>query len=149
MIAWKYIDKRAATIAAIRDYTNMRAVINNTPDEIKELYGRMTAPRTPNMSGMPTNPNPLAGQSSLAGQIDKLDILRDRYSSAIEYMSWCEPAWGVLTDKEKRILSEYYMGEGIRNGARVRLADEFNYTERHIDRLCGKAMRRLRSLLFG
>lgn len=148
-IAWKYIDKRTATVAAIRDYTNMRAVINNTPDEIKELYDQMSAPRTTNISGMPTTHNPLAGQNSLAGQLDKLDILRDRYSSAIEYMSWFEPAWGTLTDKEQRILTEYYMSDCFRNGARIRLADEFNYTERHIDRLCVKALQRLRALLFG
>lgn len=31
MIALKYINKNAATAAAIRDYENMRFIINNTP----------------------------------------------------------------------------------------------------------------------
>jgi len=39
MIAWAYLDKTAAAVAAMRDYDSMRAILNNTPDEIKEAYG--------------------------------------------------------------------------------------------------------------
>lgn len=88
MIALKYINKNAAAIAAIRDYNNMRFIINNTPQEIKDVYEKMSAPRTPKLSGMPSARNPQAGADKLAAQIDKLDILRERYSQAIEYMAW-------------------------------------------------------------
>ena len=52
MIAWRYIDKPAATIAAIKDYNSMRKVINITPQEIKELYDRMISPRAAKLTGL-------------------------------------------------------------------------------------------------
>ena len=81
MIALKYINKNAATVAAIRDYNNMRFIINNTPQEIKDVYEKMTSPRTPKLSGMPSERNPQAGADKLAAQLDRLtycenDILR-------------------------------------------------------------------------
>lgn len=149
MIAWKYIDKTAATVAALRDYDNMRAIINNTPDDIKELREKMASPRTPRLTGMPLAHNPNAGENKITVHIDRLDILRERYNIAVEYMVWFESAWGTLTDREKHILRECYMSESLRGGARLRLAEELSYTERHIDNLRDKALKRLRILLFG
>ena len=149
MVAWKYIDKVSATIAALRDYENMRAIINNTSDEIKELHAHMASPRAANLTGMPSVRNPLSGQDKLVEQIDKMNVLNERYNTAIEYMAWFEPAWAILTDREQHILSECYTGENFRDGARLRLSGELCYTERHIDRLRAKALARLKSLLFG
>jgi hypothetical protein len=78
-----------------------------------------------------------------------LDVLHERYNTASEYMVWFDLAWDALTDTERRILSEYYMDLRFRNGARERLARELGYAERHIDRLCNKALSRFRTLLFG
>jgi DNA-directed RNA polymerase sigma subunit (sigma70/sigma32) len=149
MIAWKYIDKTAATISAMRDYDNMRAIINNTPDEIKTIYENLSSPRASAISGVPSTRNPQSSEDRLADQIDRLDVLRERYSTAVAYMKWFEPAWGTMTDREKHILRECYMTESLRNGARLRLSEELNYTERHIDNLRDKALKRLRTLLFG
>ena len=88
MIAWKYIDKNTAAIAAIRDYDSMRVIINNTPDEIKEIHSSMSAPRTANLSGIQSSHNPLSTQEKLMEQIDKMNVLRERYNSAVEYMTW-------------------------------------------------------------
>ena len=149
MIAWKYIDKTNATITAMRDYDSMRFIINNTPDEIKEVYERMTAPRQVSISDAPSCFNPKSGEDRLAEQIDRLDVLRERYSTAVEYMSWFEAAWGTLTDNEKHILREFYMGTSLRSGATSRLMAELNYTERHVERLRSKALKHLQVLLFG
>ncbi len=148
MIALKYINKNAATVAAIRDYENMRFIINNTPLEIKDVYAHMTAPRGPKLSGILSARNPQAGADMLAAQIDKLDILRERYSQAIEYMAWFEPAWSSLTDIEQRILSEFYMTDNQKSGATYRLMDELSYSESHIERLRSNALNHLRSLLY-
>lgn len=149
MIALKYINKNAATIAAIRDYNNMRFIINNTPEEIKDVYEKMSAPRTPKLSGIPSARNPQAGADKLVAQIDKLDILRERYSQAIEYMKWFEPAWSSMTDAEQRILSEFYMGDNQKSGATYRLINELNYSESHVERLRAAALNHLRGLLYG
>ncbi|GHV12207.1 hypothetical protein FACS1894219_04690 [Clostridia bacterium] len=148
-IAWKYIDKTVATIAAIRDYSSMRANINNTPDAIKELYQSMSTPRNSVPTGMPSVHNPQAGESILATQIDKLDILRERYSTAVEYMAWFEPAWGMLTDTEQHILREFYMCGSQRSGATHRLMAQLEYSESHTERLRSLTLKRLQTLLLG
>ncbi len=149
MIALKYINKNAATVAAIRDYNNMRFIINNTPEEIKNVYEKMCAPKTPKLSRMPSVRNPQAGGDKLAAQIDKLDILRERYSQAIEYMAWFEPAWSSLTDTEQHFLSEFYMSDNQKSGATYRLMTELCYSESHVERLRSNALNHLRSMLFG
>ena len=80
--------------------------------------------------------------------MDKLDILRERYSQALEYMSWFEPAWSSLTDTEQHILSEFYLGDNQKSGATYRLMSELSYSESHIDRLRGNALNHLRSRLY-
>jgi hypothetical protein len=149
MIATKYINKNAATVAAIRDYNNMRFIINNTPQEIKDVYEKMASPRSLKLSGMPSARNLQAGSDKLAEQMDKLDILRERYCQAVEYMAWFEPAWYSLTDAERRILSEFYMNNSQRSGATYRLMDEMNYSESHIERLRSNSLNHLRSILYG
>lgn len=149
MIALKYINKNAATVAAIRDYENMRFIINNTPLEIKDVYEQMASPRGPKLTGLPSARNPQAGADKLAAQIDKLDILRERYSQAIEYMAWFEPAWSSMTNTEQHILSEFYMGDNQKSGATYRLMSELSYSERKIEQMRSDALKHLRILLFG
>lgn len=149
MIAWKYIDTSTATIAAIRDYNAMRVIINSTPEEIKAVYEKMTAPRSPNLSGMPSARNPQSGQDKIVAHIDKLDVLRERYSQAIEYMSWFEPAWSSLTDTEQLILREFYTGDNQKSGATYRMISKLGYSERQVERMRSNSLRHLRVLLFG
>lgn len=149
MIASKYINKNAAAVAAIKDYNNMRFIINNTPQEIKDVYEKMASPRSPKLSALPTARNLQAGADKLAEQIDKLDILQERYRQAIEYMVWFEPAWSNLTDTEQRILMEFYMNGNQKSGATYRLMEEYNYSERTVERLRSNSLNHLRSLLFG
>ena len=132
-----------------RDYHNMRFVINNTPGEIKHVYEKMSAPGTPRLSAMPPVRNPQARANQWAAQFDQLDILRERYRQAIEYMAWFEPAWSSLTDTEQHILSEYYLGDKQKSSATYRLMTELSYSESHIERLRSNALNHLRSLLYG
>jgi len=127
----------------------MRAIINNTPDEIKDVYEKMSAPRSAKLTGLPSPRNPQAGEDKLAAQIDKLDLLRERYSSAVEYMAWFESAWGTLTDTEKQILKEYYMTDNQKSGAAARVECALGYCDRQIRRIKEKALERLSVLLFG
>ena len=149
MIALKYINKNAAAIAAIRDYDNMQFIIDNTPDDIVALYEKMTASRTPHLSKTPKSRNPQVGSDKLAAQIDKLDVLRERYSQAVEYMDWFEPAWSGLTVTEQRVLSEFYANGNQRSGATMRLMGELNYSGSHVERIRSTALNHLRTMLFG
>lgn len=149
MIALKYINKNAATVAAIRDYDNMRFIMSSTPQEIKDRYAEMTSPSRPKLSDMPSERNFQAGTDKLAVQIDKLDILRDRYRQANEYMDWFGPAWSNLSDIEQKILAEFYKTDNQKSGATYRLMHELNYSESHIERLRSNALNHLRCILYG
>ena len=149
MIARKCTGNNAAVIAAIREYDNMRFLIDNTPGEIIEVYGNMTAPSMPKLTGLPTARNAQAGEDKLTAQIDSLDMMRERYSAAINFMAWFEPAWLFLPDTERRVLSEFYMSANQKSGATYRLMEDLGYSERHVERMRAKALSHLCLLLFG
>ena len=148
-IAWKYIDKARAAIAAVRDYGDMRSIINTTPEEIKALCGRMSDPKAANLTGSPGARDPQSGEKKLIEQIDQMDVLQERYRQALEYMAWFEPAWGTLTDTERTVLTEFYASGNQRSGANARLQIKLNFAEAQIERIRSKALSRLITLLFG
>ena len=149
MIAWTYLDKQTATIAALRDYNSMKFICDNTSDEKKEIRERMTALRSSNLNGMPSARDPKAGEGKLAEQLDTIDVLEKRYDCAEEYMAWFKAAWDALSDTEQLILREFYMGESQKSGATYRLMDRLGYSERQIERLKNKAITQLAVLLYG
>ena len=110
-IMWKYLDKRSATIAAIKDYDAMQFIINSTDDEIKRTYEKMTSVGSPKWDGMPHAHNPNAREERLLNGIVEIDLLRERYRQAVEYMDWFKPAWEQLTDDERYCLETFY-GDG-------------------------------------
>ena len=149
MIAWKYLNKPSAAVAALQDYSTMREIINITPQETKELYDRMISTGGRRLTGLPTSWNPQAGEERLVKSLDTLDVIQERYRQAVEYMSWFEPAWATLSDVKQTILREFYMSDSLRSGATARLQQRLNYSEAHIERLRHKALARMAHLLFG
>lgn len=59
---WKYLDKRSATVAAIKDYSSMQFIISHTAEEIKAERDRMSSTGSPRWDGMPHAHNPQAGE---------------------------------------------------------------------------------------
>ena len=49
-ITWRYVDRRAAAINALRDYATMETIIDNTPDDLKDI--KQTFPPYPHPSWM-------------------------------------------------------------------------------------------------
>lgn len=149
MIAWKYLNKPSATVAAMQDYSTMREIINITPQETKELYDRMVAVGSRRVTGVPAGWNPQAGEDRLVKSLDTLDVIQERYRQAVEYMGWFEPAWATLTDTEQMVLREFYMNGSRKSGATARLQEELNFSERQVERIRSRALSRLTHLLFG
>lgn len=52
-IIWKYLDKRSATVDAIKDYGSMQFIIEHTDDEIKAAYEKMGGVRIHQFDGCP------------------------------------------------------------------------------------------------
>lgn len=149
MIAWKYLNKPSATVAAMQDYSTMREIINITPQETKELYDRMVSVGSRRVTGVPAGWNPQAGEDRLVKSLDTLDVIQERYRQAVEYMGWFEPAWATLTDTEQTVLREFYMNGSRKSGATARLQEELNFSERQVERIRSRALSRLTHLLFG
>ena len=149
MIAWKYLNKPSATVAAMQDYSTMREIINITPQETKELYDRMVSVGSRRVTGVPAGGNPQAGEERLVKSLDTLDVIQERYRQAVEYMGWFEPAWATLTDTEQTVLREFYMNGSRKSGATARLQEELNFSERQVERIRSRALSRLTHLLFG
>jgi len=149
-ISWIYLDKKAAAVSALKDYTDMEFIINNAPADIADTRATMTAAKVPTVSNTPKGtPDVHAGEARLVAQIDEIDVLKERYRRALEYMDWFRPAWEVLSETEKNILAAFYMSANQKSGATARLITQLNYSEAHIERLRSKALSRFTVLLFG
>lgn len=150
MIAWKYLNKPSATVAALQDYATMRDIINITPQETKELYDRMISTGGRQLTGLPTSWNPQANENRLVKCLDTLDVIQERYRQAVEYMAWFVPAWKELTEDERYVLEAFY-GEDNQYGSNAAddVADYFQIERASAYRRKNRALERLTILLFG
>jgi len=150
MIAWTYLDKRSASIEALKDYPSMEFILANNPDAVKELRERMTAVRSAAPTGMPHSPNPQKGEERLAAQIDEIDVLKERYRCALEYMDWFQPAWEELTEDEQFVLEEFYgREEGSQTDTIGNICDRFHIERSSAYNKKNRAVSRLSTLLYG
>ena len=60
-IMWRYLDKRSATIAAIKDFNNMQFIIRDTGEEIRGVYETAAGVSSPKLDDMPKAHNSLLG----------------------------------------------------------------------------------------
>ncbi len=149
-IMWKYLDKRSATIAAIKDYDSMQFIINSTDDEIRRTYEKVIGVGSPNQDGMPRVHNPQAGEERLINTIAEIDLLKERYRQAGEYMDWFQPAWDQLSDDEKYCLETFY-GDGNSYGSNAAyyIAEYLHIEQPTAYKRKNRALDRLTVLLFG
>ena len=149
-IMWKYLDKRSATIAAIKDYETMKFILGSTDDEVKRTYEKMTSISSPKWDGMPHVCNPQAGEDRLISTISEIDILKERYRQAVEYMDWFKPAWEQLSDDDRYCLETFY-GDSNTYGssAAASIAEYFSIEQSSAYKRKNRALDHLTVLLFG
>ena len=149
-IIWKYLDKRSATIAAIKDYDAMQFIINSTDDEIKQTYEKMASIPSPQWDGMPRVHNPNATEDRILSGIEEIDILKERYRQAVEYMEWFKPAWEQLSDEERYCLETFYGDENTYgSNAAYYIAEFLKVEQATAYKRKNRALDRLTVLLFG
>ena len=97
-----------------------------------------------------SNANPKAGEERLISAISEIDILRERYRQAVEYMDWFKPAWEQLTDDERYCLETFY-GDGNTYGssAAYYIAEYLHVEQPTAYKRKNRALDRLTILLFG
>lgn len=148
-IMWKYLDKRSATIAAIKDRRSMRFIIDHTEDDIAAERDRMTGVGAVRSDGMPHAYNPKAGEDRVISGIEEIDVLKERYRQAMEYMEWFEPAWAQLSNDEQYVLETFYDENPYGTNAAWYIADHYQIEQASAYRKKNRALDHLTVLLFG
>lgn len=113
-IAWIYLDKKTAAIDVLKDYYTMQYIIHSHCADLEEARERLEDVPAAKLSGMPKVKNPHAYETRLASSLDEIDVLKERYRRALEYMEWFQPSWDALSDEERLILTEFFLRDDIR-----------------------------------
>ena len=149
-IIWKYLDKRSAVVDALKDYNSMKFIIEHTDDEIRAAYEKMGGVSSPQSDGMPYTRNPHAVEDRMVKGIEEIDVLRERYRQAVEYMAWFLPAWEELSEDDRYVLETFYSEDnGYGSGSADDIADYFGIERASAYRRKNRALAKLATLLFG
>jgi hypothetical protein len=149
-IVWQYLDKRAAAINALKDYSSMKYIIEHTDEDIATLNEEMSSPGSPVINGMPSAHDPKAGEKRLIACINEIDVLKERYRQALEYMDWFQPAWDALTEDERYVLKEFYLDDEQKQiDAVYNICDRFNIERSSAYNKKNRALQHLALLLYG
>lgn len=150
-IIWKYLDKRSATIAALKDYDSMQFIISSTEKEIERANEKLGSVGGLKLNEIPnTTHNPKAGEERILSVIDQINILQERYQQALDYMNWFKPAWAQLIEEEQYILKTFYSeSNGYGCNAVYVIAEKLNVEQPTVYKKKNRALARLQVLLFG
>ena len=150
-IIWHYLDKRTAAVNALKDYGSMRYIIDHTDEEIDTIHNRLSSVGSPALSHAPKGSrNPHANEDRVIAGIDKIDVLKERYRQAVEYMDWFQPAWMALSEDERYVLQTFYWNEDERQTDAVyAVCDHFNIERSSAYNKKNRAIQHLALLLYG
>ncbi len=150
LIAWQYLDKKAAAVEALKDYSSMKYIIEHTDEDIATLNEEMSSPVSPVLNGMPSTHDPKAGEKRLIACINEIDVLKERYRQALEYMDWFQPAWDALTEDEQYVLKEFYLDDEQKQiDAVYNICERFNIERSSAYNKKNRALQHLALLLYG
>ena len=108
-ITWRYVDRRAAAINALRDYVTMETIIDNTPDDLKAIESDLPSLSSPVLDGGRRAFNPTAVEDKILNHLERIDNRTRKYLQAKDYMDWFNPAWQALTDEERDVLEVCFL----------------------------------------
>lgn len=145
----KYLDTRKAAIAALQDFAAMEHVIETTDQQVKEAYEDLASPARPRLDGTPPSGDLHAGEQRLAATLDRIDLYRNRYAQARQYMAWFLPAWEVLSEDDRFVLEAFFLTEGSREQCVDQICDRFYVERDSAYRKKNRALDKLTHALYG
>lgn len=148
-ISWSFLDKRNATKEAVRAYNSMKFIVSHTVDDIKEVRQRMGGATSPILDGLPHNHNPQNRENGLLAGIDEIDLLKERYRQAVEYMDWFRPAWEQLNDDERYVLDVFYMNGEEDSGGINTIMKQYKIEKSSAYNRKNRSLNHLAMLLYG
>jgi len=148
-IVWHYLDKKMAAINALKDYSNMEYIIAHTDEDIAAIHQKIESPRSSVPNGMPRVRNPKAAEEKMASGIDEIDVLKERYRQALEYMRWFKPAWETLDEDSRYILQEFFVRDITKTEAILNISEQLHIERSWVYKKKDDALRQLTLLLYG
>lgn len=149
-IVWQYLDKRSAAISALQDFSSMEFILSHTDEEIQNTREKMTGISSPQFDGMPKAHNPQATEERIVNNVHEIDVLRERYRQAAEYMEWFKPAWEQLSEDERYVLEAFYSKDNsYGSGTIYAIAERFHIDRNAAYKKKNRALDKLTVLLFG
>lgn len=145
----KYLDTRKAAIAALQDFAAMEHVIETTDQQVKDAYEDLASPARPRLDGTPLSGDLHAGEHRLAATLDRIDLYRNRYAQARQYMAWFLPAWEVLSEDDRFVLEAFFLTEGSREQCVDQICDRFFVERDSAYRKKNRALDKLTHALYG
>ena len=104
-IPWTYLNKRTATINALKDFNSMQRIIDSYHMDTEEVQSFLTGTNAATLVRLKKNKNPRATESKIASTLDLVDVIEKRYLEAVEYMLWFKPAWDSLSEEHRYLLT--------------------------------------------
>lgn len=149
-IMWNYLDKRRATIAALKDYDGMKFIINSYQDDLKLAKEQMIGVSSPHYGFSPSGSKKdnLTEHRLLHG-IDQATKLNERYQQAQLYFKWFEPSWRELSEDERWILTVFYLDRQSQTMAIQVIEDHFCIERTSAYNKKNRALDHLTLLLYG
>ncbi len=148
-ISWSFLDKRKAAIEAISAYRQMDFIIKHTDDDIRKVEAKMEGVGSPNLDGMPHSHDPGAGEDRMISCIEEIDMLKERYRQAVEYMNWFKPVWNQLSDDDQYVLDAFFMNDDGEIDAADAIAEHFGIERSSAYSRRKRAIERITTLLYG
>jgi len=149
-IAWTYLDKRRAAEDAIKDRGSMEYIIATHREDEAALREDLADPASSALSGLPGAHDPHAGEARLAGGIDEINVLQERYRRALEYMAWFKPAWDTLSEDDRFMLIAFYGNDEVNQTDAIgSICDRFHIERTSAYNKKNRALARLTLLLYG
>ena len=149
-IIWQYLDKRGAAIKAVKDYRSMQYILEHTEEEIAGAKERQVGLSASKLDGMPKSHNPTAAENRMVNAIEEINVLKERYRQAVEYMGWFEPAWEELSCDERFLLEEFYQNDySDQSNAVLNICDRFGIERSSAYNRKNRALEHLTILLYG
>lgn len=148
-VANKYLDTRKAAIAALQDYPVMEHILATTDQTIADTYQDATTPASPRLDGTPTSGDPHAAETRIAATLDRIDVYRDRYHQACQYMDWMLPAWEALSDDDRFVLDAFFLADQPQEARIQTIADHYYIERDSAYRRKNRALDHLTTALYG
>ena len=80
MGSWRGVDRRAAAINALRDYSTMQTIIDTTDDDLKAITEDIPTVSSPKLDGMPGGGfNPHGAEERIMAHLERIDNRQRRY----------------------------------------------------------------------